>query len=69
MVVNEKVQPILSYNLYQKLNSIRFNLDQFESAASAAMTSKNKALKDIRKLDIDDSIKEILVEFPNVFEE
>ena len=27
MVVNEKVQPILSCNLNQKLNLIRFNLN------------------------------------------
>ena len=71
MVVNEKVQPILSCNLCRKLNLIRFNLDQFESAASAAKNNdlKEQALKDIRKLDIDDSIKEILLEFLDIFEE
>ena len=35
MVVNEKVQPILSCSLCQKLNLIRFNLDQFDSTVSA----------------------------------
>ena len=29
---------------------------------------QRKVLKDIRKWDIDDSIKEILLDFPNVFE-
>ena len=36
MVVNEKVQPILSCNLCQKLNLIWFSLDQFDSTVSAA---------------------------------
>ena len=35
MVVNETVQPILSCSLCQKLNLIRFNLDQFDSTVSA----------------------------------
>ena len=71
MAVNEKVQPILSCNLCQKLNLIRFNLDQFDSTVSAVECDdlKEQALKDIRKLDIDDSIKGILLEFPDVFEE
>ena len=71
MIMNEKVQPILSCNLCQKLNLIRFNLDQFDLTVSAAECNdlKEQALKDIRKLEIDDSIKEILLEFPHVFEE
>ena len=71
MVVNEKVQPILSCSLCQKLNLIRFNLDQFDSTVSAVECDdlKEQALKNIRKLDIDDSIKGILLEFPDVFEE
>ena len=71
MVVNEKVQPILSCSLCQKLNLIRFNLDQFDSTVSAVECDdlKEQALKDIRKLDIDDSIKRILLEFPDIFEE
>ena len=71
MVVNEKVQPILSCSLCQKLNLIRFNLDQFDSTVSAVECDdlKEQTLKDIRKLDIDDSIKGILLEFPDVFEE
>ena len=71
MVVNEKVQPILSCSLCQKLNLIRFNLDQFDTRVSAVECDdpKEQALKDIRKLDIDDSIKGILLEFPDVFEE
>ena len=70
MVVNEKVQPILSCSLCQKL-IIRFNLDQFDLTVSAVECDdlKEQALKDIRKLDIDDSIKGILLEFPDVFEE
>ena len=68
MVVNEKVQPILSCSLCQKLNLIRFNLDQFDSTVPA-VECEEQALKDIRKLDIDDSIKGILLEFPDVFEE
>ena len=64
MVVNEKVQPILSCSLFQKL-------DQFDSTVSAVECDdlKEQALKNIRKLDIDDSIKGILLEFPDVFEE
>ena len=71
MVVNEKVQPILSCNLCQKLNLIWFNLNQFDLTVSAAKCNdlKEQALKDIRKLDINDSIKEILLEFLDVFEE
>ena len=71
MVVNEKVQPILSCNLWQKLNLIRFNLDQFASTVSAAECNdlKEQALKNIRQLDIYDSIKKILLEFPDVCEE
>ena len=71
VVVNEKVQPILSCNLCQKLYLIRFNVDQFDSTVSAAECNdiKEQALKDIRKLDSDDSIEEILLEFLNVFEE
>ena len=71
MVVNEKVQPILSCNLCQKVNLIRFNLHQFDSTVSATECNdlKEQTLKDIGKLDIDDSIKEILLEFPDVFEE
>lgn len=71
MVVNEKVQPILSCSLCQKLNLIRFNLDQFDSTVSAVECNvlKEQALKDIRKLDVDDSIKGILLEYPDVFEE
>ena len=71
MVVNEKVQPILSCSLCQMLNLIRFNLDQFDSTVSAVESDdlKEQALKNIRKLDIDDSIKGILLEFPDVFEE
>ena len=44
---NEKVQPILSCNLCQKLNLIRFNLDQFDSTISAAECNdlKEQALK------------------------
>ena len=55
MVVNEKIQPILSCNLCQKLNLIWFNLDQFDLTVSAAECNelKEQALKDIRKLDID----------------
>ena len=70
MVMNEKVQPILSCNLCQKLNLIRFNLDRFELTVSAAECNdlKEQALKDIRKLDID-GFKEILLEFPDVFDE
>ena len=34
MVVNEKVLPILSCSLCQKLNFIRFNLEQFDSTIS-----------------------------------
>ena len=66
MVVNEKVQSILSCNLCQKLNLIRFNLDQFDSIVSAVEYNdlKEQALK-----DIGDSIKEILLEYPDVFEE
>ena len=58
MVVNEKLQPILSCSLCQKLNLIRFNLDQFDSTVSAVECDdlKEQALKNIRKLDIDDSI-------------
>ena len=71
MFVNEKVLPILSCSLCQKLNIIRFNLDRFDSTVSAAECNdlKELALKDIRKLDINDSSKEILLEFLNVFEE
>ena len=71
MVMNEKVQPILSCSLCQKLNLIRFNLDQFDSTVSAVECDdlKEQAMKDIRKLDIDDSIKVILLEFPDVFKE
>ena len=71
MVLNEKVQPILSCSLCQKLNLIQFNLDQFDSTVSAVECDdlKEQALKNIRKLDIDDSIKGILLEFPDVFEE
>lgn len=71
MVVNEKVQPILSCSLCQKLNLIRFNLDQFDSTVSAVECNvlKEQALIDIRKLDIDDSIKVILLEYPDVVEE
>ena len=71
MVMNEKVQPILSRNLCQKLNLIRFNQDRFDSTFSAAECNdlKKQALKDIRKLEIGDSIKEILLEFQDVFEE
>ena len=60
MAVNEKVQPILSCNLGQKLNLKRFNLDQFDSTVLAAECNdlKEQALKDIRKLDTD-YIKEI----------
>ena len=70
MVVNEKVQPFLICNFCQKLNLIQFNLVPFDSTVSAAECNdlKELALKDIRKLDIDDSIKEILLEFPDVFE-
>ena len=35
MVVNEKIQPILSCSLCQKLNLIRFNLNQFVPTVSA----------------------------------
>ena len=61
MVINEKVQLILSCNLCQKLNLIWFNLDQFDSTVSAVECNdlKEQALKDIRKLEIDDSNKEI----------
>ena len=47
------------------------NVDQFDSTVSAGKYNdlKEQALKDIRKLDIDDSIKEILREFLSVFEE
>ena len=71
MVMNEKVQPILNCNLCQKLNLIRFNLDWLDLTVSAAECNdlKEQALKDIRKLDIYDSIKEILLEFLDVFEE
>ena len=71
MIMNEKVQPILSCNLCQKLNLMQFNLDQFDSTVSAGEFNdlKEQTLKDIRKLDIDDSIKEILREFMDVFEE
>ena len=71
MVVNEKVQPIFSCNLYQKLNLIRFNLNQSDSIVSDAECNdfKEQTPKDFRKLDIDDSIKEILLEFLDVFEE
>ena len=71
MVVNEKVEPILSCNLCQKLNLIGFNLDQFDLTISAAECNdlKEQALKDIRKSDINDSIKEILLKFPDDFEE
>ena len=70
MIVNEKVRPILTCNLCQKRNLIRFNLDQFDSTVSAAECNDLKqALKYIRKLDVDDSIKEILLEFLDVFEE
>ena len=71
MVMNEKVQLILSCNLCQKLNLIWFNLDQFDLTVSAAECNdlKEQALKDIRKLDINCSIKEILLEFPDVFKE
>ena len=50
---------------------IRFNLNQFDSTISAVECNdfKEQALKDIRKLDMGDSIKEILLEFPKVFEE
>ena len=70
MVVNEKIQPILSCNLCQKLNLIRFNLDQFVSTVSNAECNdlKERPQKDIRKLEIDNSIKEILQKFPDVFE-
>ena len=70
MVVNEKVQPISSCSLCQKLNLIQFNLDQFYSTVSAVECDdlKEQALKNIRKLDIDDSIKGILQEFPDVGE-
>ena len=66
IVINEKVQPILSCSLCQKLNLIRFSIDQFDSTASAAecYDLKEQALKDLRKLDI----KEILV-FLDIFEE
>ena len=71
VVVNEKVQPILSCNLCQKLDLVQFNLDQFDLTISAAECNdlKEQALKDTRKLDIDDSIKEILLKCPDVFEE
>ena len=71
MVVNGKVQPILNSNICQKVHLIRFSLKQFDSTISAAECNdlKEQALKDIRKLDIDDSIKEILLEFPDDFEE
>ena len=54
-----------------KAKFIRFNLDQFVSTVSAVECDdlKEQALKDIRKLDIDDSIKGISLEFPDVFEE
>ena len=67
----KRSEPILSCSLCQKLNLIRFNLDQFDSTVSAVECDdlKEQALKDIRKLDIDDSIKGILLEFPDVFEE
>ena len=70
MVMNEKVQLILSCNLCQKLNLIRFYHDRFELTVSAAECNdlKEQALKDIRKLDID-GFKEILLEFPDVFDE
>ena len=71
MIASIMVQPILSCRLYQKLNLIQYNRDQFDSTVSAAecIDLKEQALKDIRKLDIDDSIKEILLEFPDIFEE
>ena len=71
LIVNEKVQPILSCTRCQKLNLIRFNLDQFDSTVSAVECDdlKEQVLKDIRKLDIDDSIKGILLEFLDVFQE
>ena len=66
IVINEKVQPILSCSLCQKLNLIRFSIDQFDSTVSAAecYDLKEQTLKDLRKLDI----KEIL-EFLDIFEE
>ena len=44
MVVNEKGQPILSCNPYQKLNAKLFNRNQFDSTISAAECNdlKNK---------------------------
>ena len=50
MVVNEKVQPILNCNLCQKLNLIRFNIDQFDSTVSAA---KCNDLKEIVKYEME----------------
>ena len=59
------------YDLCQKLNLIRFNLDQFDSTVLAEECNdlKEQTLNDIRKLEIDDSIKDILLEFPDIFEE
>ena len=71
IVVEWKGTTNFKLHFCQKLNLIRFNLDLFNSTVSAAECNdlKEQALKDIRKLDIDDSIKEILLEFPNVFKE
>ena len=51
MVVNEKVQPIFSCSFCQKLNLIRFNLDQFDSSISAVECDelKEQALKKHQK--------------------
>ena len=58
------------YFYCQKIKLIQYKLDQFHSTVSASECNdlKEQSLKDIRKLDIGDSIKEISQEFWYVFE-
>ena len=67
MVMNEKVQRILSCNRCQKIHLLRFNLSPFDSTVSAAECNdlKEQSLKDTRKLNTDDSIRD----FTRIFEE